>query len=157
MWRRRLVGGFAAWAVTFALSVVAGTDPQPVLLAALMALVAGIAWLAVDLSEMVSPAEWDTWASSARRRGSDVRVGVLQRALEDIATRQEVERLHPMLVDLVDERLEAHHGVRREQEPVRAAALMGDELTQFVEHPPPPVRFGNLMYLGRIVGRIEEL
>ncbi len=157
MWRRRLLGVAVAWAVTFALSVVAGTEPQPVLLAALMAVVAGVAWLAVDMSEMVSPAEWDTWAGSARRRGNDVRVGVLQRALEDIATRQEVEHLHPMLVDLLDERLDAHHGIRREDEPGRAAELIGDELAQFVDHPPPPVRFGNMAYLSRIIDQIEAV
>jgi hypothetical protein len=158
VWMTRLGGAFAVWAVVDAVSAAAGTDPQPLLLAALILIVGSIVWLATDLVDHAAPARWATASMSSRgRRAGDVRVGVLQRALADVATRQDVEQLHPLLVELVDDRLAARHGVDRRLDPTRAAAILGGELSDFVTTPPPPVRLGDARYLSHIVSGIERL
>ena len=157
-WRRRAITLLVIWAVVYAISAAADTDPQPVVLAAAIALLAGVLWSAADLVDHVVPARWETWTVSLRsRRGADVRVSAIQRALTDVATRQDVERMHPTLVALVDDRLAAHHGIDREAEPQRAGEVLGPELADFVRRAPPPVRFGDHAYLSALLTRIEQL
>ena len=157
-WTRRAVTVFVIWVVVYAVSAAADTDPQPVLLAALIVLLASVLWLATDLADHVVPAKWETWTMSLRsRRGADVRVGVLQRALSDVATRQDVDRLHPVLVALVDDRLAAHHGIDRTTDASRAATVLGPELSDFVRRAPSPVQLGSHVYLSSVLDRIEQL
>ena len=157
-WLRRLGVVFAVWAVLYAVSVSADTDPQPVVLASAIVGLAAVVLLAVEIVDRTGAASWDTWSAGVgARRGGDARVGLLRRFLEDVVTRQDVALVHPLLVGLVDERLAAHHGIVREDDPERAAALMGPELTQFVEMPPAPVRLGNPKLLDEMLTRIEAL
>ena len=157
-WRRRAGAVVGVWLVVYSISAAAGTGPQPLLLAALLFAVASVLWLANDLSEHVAPARWNTSSgTTTRQRGADVRVGVLQRALEDVAKRQDVAHLHPLLVDLVDDRLLAHHGVDRGRDPRSARAVLGDELADFVETPPSPVQLSNRQYLSRVLTLVEHL
>lgn len=44
--------------------------------------------------------------------------------------------VHPILVELVDERLRLRHGVSRSADPARARALVGDLLWTFLSAPP---------------------
>jgi hypothetical protein len=157
-WTRRGAALFVAWAVVYAISAAANTDPQPLLLATSLAVLVAVVLLALDLSDRTHVASWDTWSGADRRsRGSDTRVSVLERALVDVATSSDVARVHPLLVELVDERLATRHGVDRAAEPDRAAELLGAELASFVAEPPAPIRFGDTVLLDRILTRIEAL
>jgi len=157
-WRNRLAFVAVTWAGLFAITAAAKTDPEPLLLATLIVGVSAIIWLAIDLSDVAERAQWSTYAlSGGRRRGADARVGMLQRALVDVATRDDRERLHTLLVGLIDDRLESHHGVDRTAEPARAEKILGDELSRFISAPPKPVYFGEPAYLSRILTDIEHL
>jgi len=157
-WRKRVAFVAVTWAVLFAITAAAQTDPEPFLLASLIVGACAVIWLAVDLSDLAERAQWSTYAlSGGRRRGADARVGVLQRALVDVATRDDRERLHSVLVGLIDDRLAAHHGIDRAAEPARAEEILGDELSRFIAAPPKPVYFGNPVYLSRILTDIEHL
>jgi hypothetical protein len=157
-WWRRAGAVVAVWLVVYVISEAGGTGPRPLLIGVFLCATASVLWLAVDLAEHVTPAQWDTGGrSTAHRRGADVRVGVLQRALDDVVKRQDVAHLHPLLVDLVDDRLLAHHGVDRERDPRSARAVLGDELADFVTTPPSPVQLSNHRDLARILTLVEAL
>jgi hypothetical protein len=157
-WRRRAAFVAGAWVLVFGVSAAAQTDPEPIALAAVILVASAVVWLATDLSELAERAEWRTYSlANGRRRGADARVNVLQRALVDIATRDDAARIHPVLVELIDDRLAAHHGVDRSAEPDRAAEILGDDLVAFIETPPIPVYLGNPRYLARIITHIEQL
>lgn len=47
-----------------------------------------------------------------------------------------IRGVHPILVELVDERLRLRHGVSRSADPARARALVGDLLWTFLSAPP---------------------
>ena len=65
--------------------------------------------------------------------------------------------LHRLLVDLIDERLTADHGIDRASEPQRAAVQLGDELAAFVAVPPSARQLRDSAYLSSILTRIESL
>jgi hypothetical protein len=65
--------------------------------------------------------------------------------------------VHATLVELIDDRLSAEHGIHRDHDPSRAASLLGPELAAFVVTPPSPKRFADVTYMSRIVTRIEAL
>jgi hypothetical protein len=157
-WRKRVAFVIGAWMLVFGISAAAQTDPEPVALAAVILVASAVVWLATDLSELAERGEWSTYAlASGRRRGGDARVNVLQRALVDIATREDAARIHPVLVELIDDRLAAHHGLDRTTDPELAAAILGDDLVAFIETPPISVYLGNPNYLSRIITHIEQL
>jgi hypothetical protein len=157
-WIRRLAVLFVIWAALLAVSISADTDPQPIVLASAIVGVAAVVFLALEVVDGSQAASWDTWSPAVRTlRGGDPRVGMLRRVLQVVTTTRDVAQIHPLLVGIVDERLAARHAIVRADEPERAAAIMGPELTQFVEMPPGTVRLGSPALLGDMLTRIEAL
>ncbi|GIJ32986.1 hypothetical protein ACN26Z_06255 [Verrucosispora sp. WMMD703] len=61
----------------------------------------------------------------------------------------------PRLAELADERMRLKHGVTRESDPARARALLGDDLSTFLET--PPRRTPSPRDLAAIVAELEKI
>lgn len=66
-----------------------------------------------------------------------------------------VRTVHPVIVDLVDERLRQRYGIRRDQDPKRAQEVLGKELWDFLTT--PPWRVPSPRRLAALVQRMETL
>lgn len=161
-WLRRVGVSAAVWAAICVVAALVGARPRPLVLAAMVIAAAAVVWVSTDLGHDVEPASWSPgypgYLGGRHDRGADVRVRVLRRtlaeALDDDAF---IARVHPILVDLVDDRLDSSYGVTRPEHPGAARTILGPELADFVEHPPPPARARDLQYLSDILSRIESL
>jgi hypothetical protein len=66
-------------------------------------------------------------------------------------------RLHAHLVDLLDERLTAAHGVKRTTDPARAAALLGPDLVAFIAAAPLDAGLTDPRRLATVITHIESI
>ena len=124
-----------------------------------VALLLAVGHLLGDALGTVEPVT-QLWAidtqETVRTAGTDVRLAFLVRVL----TQHEVAR-HPdallaeAFADLADRRLLQRHGVRRAEDPQRAAELLGPDLTRFLAEPPGR-RLGT-SEIDRHLQRIEAL
>jgi hypothetical protein len=154
--RAALVGSI--WALVFAVMAWLDMGPRPALLAGIaVALAAGL-WLMVDISDRAAPATWAaTYDTGGTRRGADSRLRVLHRQIQHAPTHDEGRVLHRLLVDLIDDRLLAEHGIDRVVEPARAAAELGADLASFVTLVPSARQLSDPSFLSSILTRIEAL
>lgn len=157
-WRVRVVAVLFVAAAVYGVMSVAGMQPRPLLLTALVGSAALLGWFALDLLVEVEGAYWQPGGRrSGSQRGADLRVGTIKRRLTDAFTENRfAAKLHPVLVQLIDDKLTAVHGINRQDQPQVAAEVLGPELTAFlsgstVEAMRDPV------YVELIIGRIETL
>jgi hypothetical protein len=75
----------------------------------------------------LATARWDTRLSWVKSQGTERSRGS--------AVSQFARTVQPRLVDIIDERLWLRHAVRRSADPVRAHALLGEKLWEFVTQP----------------------
>lgn len=133
----------------------ADARPDPLLLGGIVAVIAvGIVVLR-DLIEAVAPVEWvSPYEVGPNRRGRDARVDTLRRQLDGIPwlSRQSIGEA---LVDLIDDRLLAHHGIDRYERPDAAAALLSRRLRRVVDDPGRSAPI--LRDIDRIIDDIEAL
>ena len=61
------------------------------------------------------------------------------------------------LVELIDDQLLAAHMIDRAADPAGASAVLGDELTTFVDDPTTARRLDHPRHLAQIVQLIEQL
>ena len=93
---------------------------------------------------------------SVRPAGQDARLSFLVRVLsQHQVARHPDAHVAECLTELADRRLQQRHGVRREQEPQRAAELLGPELSRLLVE--APGRRLNPTEIDRHLRRIEEL
>ena len=129
--------------------------PAVLLLAGLVAVVSAVIVAMIDFSHTVIHVEW-TRPQQLRRstRGSDPRVSSLRTELYDARWFGSAE-LRGSLVDLVDDRLLAHHRIDRATDPAAAMEVLTPTLRQLVavdRRPAVAVR-----QLDRIITDIEAL
>lgn len=155
-WARRIALGVAVWFVLCAVALFLDAHPRPALLA--IAVAAAGAALLLFLDVQTPPVSWTLHDDEPiRARGEDAGMMLLSHLLsEQLYARQPGDRLRSHLLELVDSRLLAHHGVSRIADPERAAALMGPELAQFVTAAPPYPRM-TLSRIALLTDQIEEL
>lgn len=157
-WAARLGLAFVLWLGIAVAAWILGNRPQPGLLALYVGVGAAVVWLFLDVS---ADSETSTWPGAreepVRTPGEDPRLDQLRRVVGQHLDGREVgDALHRRLGELVDQRLVAHHGVTRDADPDRAAALMGHDLASSLPTHPPyprltPARIEQLLH------RIEEL
>lgn len=135
MTRRRLVVVLASWLVLVVVLAISDARPSVWVLGGLVAAIAAAVYVLVDLADTVEGVEW---TRRGRRqtpvRTTDSRINAVRsKALgswwagaADIGV---------TLVDLVDDRLRAHHRVDREADPAAAAALLTPALRELVAAP----------------------
>jgi hypothetical protein len=136
----------------------AATDARPAVLAlgGIVAVVAAVILVMFDLAKEVIRVEWIPPRRLPRSssRGSDPRVGSLRHQLHDARWFGSTE-LRTTLVDLVDDRLLAHHHIDRATDSAAAMEALTPALRQLVvgsRRASVGVR-----QLGRIVADIESL
>jgi hypothetical protein len=101
--------------------------------------------------------EWSFSLAGARERGgNDARVGLLQHLLatKDAETGR-AQQLKDVIAALADDRLAASHGVHRASHADQASALLGPELTAYLET--SPARTLTVTQASAIIRRLEEL
>lgn len=157
-WRRRIALGVAVWFLLCAGGLGLHAHPQPALLALAVAATGGVLLLALDVSGRTPPVGWVLRADEpARARGEDARLALLQRLVNShLDARMPSTQLRGHLLELLDRRLVAHHGVSRLADPARASALMTPELAAFAAAEPPYPRM-TLAQIARLTDQIEEL
>jgi hypothetical protein len=154
----------ATIAVVTALAIVAmvltGMGPRLVTVAALGALTGVSVWLVWTLANGADPAApWGT-ADQPRTADRDARPRSwslrhqVPNGPQDLRT---AERLWQRLVELIDDRLLAEHGIDRGRDPAGAQAILGDDLARFATDPHAARTLTDLATVDRVVSRIEAL
>ncbi|MGZ4599061.1 MAG: hypothetical protein ACXVYY_09600 [Oryzihumus sp.] len=159
LWVKRIGVTAALWAVLCVVAAIIGSRPRPLLLGAGLLAVAAVTWLVSDLAAQAEMVSWDAGYQPYQRvRGDDVRVRRLLHLLQDTSHPETFTRdVHPLLVELVDDRLDTRYGVDRHEHPQAARQLLGEDLLAFVTTPPPARASADPRYLSTILTRIESL
>lgn len=158
LWLKRIGTAVTVWVVICLVASLVGSRPRPLVLAAAVLGVAALAWMTSDLVAETEMVSWHAGYEPYRRvRGDDVRVRRLLHVLQDTDHPDRfVRELHPLLVELVDDRLDTRYGVDRHEHPHAAQQLLGEPLLAFLGTPPPPGS-SDPRYLSMILTRIEAL
>lgn len=158
-WRRPVTVIAGVTAVTVLAMVLTGMGPRPALVIALGGLAGGVVWLIARLTDTVAPAE--AWAQPRPTAPAAMRAGVQVSALRArIAYGSHAsgaERVHALLVELLDDQLAAAHGIDRQTDPDAARAILGDDLFAFAAESSAARSLTKRRNLERIVARIEAL
>ena len=154
MTRRRVIGAAAVWLVLSVGMTIGGTRPAVVVIAGLVAAVAALLFVIVDLSDAVESLHWDRRSRVPRFEPGNDRWGITLRQQLDRAERFGSTELSEKLVRLVDDRLLAHHGIDRARDAAAADRVLTPALRGVVAQPPRRV---SLRALDRIVADIEAL
>jgi hypothetical protein len=157
-WRVRISVVVICWLMVVIGMAALQMDPRPVLIAGLAAAVASALWLLIDLADVAEPLSWSASFDPARLpRGADLRIRALQGQLAHGPTVDDGRGLHRLLVDLIDDRLTADHGIDRATEPDRANAALGPTLAAFVAGSPSSRQLRDPSFLSSIITLIESL
>ncbi|MET1058348.1 MAG: hypothetical protein ABWX84_02040 [Nocardioides sp.] len=134
-------------------------EPDPVRLPLALALVLAVVHLLGDALGVDEPLVrlWSLETEEPiRPAGQDARLSFLVRVItQHQVARHPDARLAESLAELTDRRLLQRHGVRREQDPERAAELLGPDLTALLSE--APGRRLGLAEIDRHLQRIEAL
>jgi hypothetical protein len=152
-WWRRAGAGLVVFVGLEVGLGIAGTGPDPIRLALLVATTVGVLGLALDALSDPAPS-WDLPNERPSvRDGGDPRLGLYVNLIDaHLAARADDAALRDRLGTLADQVLRQRHGVRREDP--RAAGLLGAELTAVLSG---PVRRLSPADIDRCLTRIEEL
>ena len=158
LWLKRFGTAAIVWALICVAAALLGSQPRPVVLAGAVLGVATLCWLMADLMAAAELVSWHAGYEPYHRvRGDDVRVRRILHQLQDPEHPETFAReLHPLLVELVDDRLDTRYGVDRHEHPAAARQLLGEELVRFLDTPSAPGS-SNPRYLSTILTRIEAL
>jgi hypothetical protein len=157
-WALRAVWFVLAAVVAWGFTTWIGLRPRPALVIAVLLGGFAIGWLVTDVGRRTVRVEW----TPPRRRitprhGLDPRFLRLASLMRDETDRRLVSfRVHQTLVRIVDDRLQSHHGIDRATQPEQAAALLGPDVSQYVDRP-PATRDLHPGQLDDLITRIEAL
>ncbi len=139
--------------------IVTGMAPDVLLVAAVAATIGVGVWIVVDTAETVpSVASISSDAPPepvhrVDRRVTRLRSGLAHGQNDSLSA----ERLHASLVAIIDDRLSADHQIDRNVDPAAAAAIIGPELTRFIDDPTARVSLPGTRELDRLLTQIERL
>jgi hypothetical protein len=156
---KSILGAVLAASLAWVALALLDFEPDPVRVPLLVALIAAVSHLMSDALGTEEPV-LRMWAidvpEPVRPVGQDARLSFLVRVLaQHQVARHPDARLAECLAELADRRLQQRHGVRREQEPQRAAELLGPDLSRVLTE--APGRRLSTAEIDRHLRRIEEL
>ncbi len=155
MTRWRIIITTVAWLLLWGALQLTDSRPDPLLLAGIVTAIAVILVVLRDMIELVAPVEWvSPYEVGSSLRGRDTRVDTLRRQL-DGAPWLSRQSIGDVLVELIDDRLLAHHGIDRYERPDAAAALLSRRLRRVVAEPGRSAPI--LRDIDRIIDDIEAL
>lgn len=143
-WSQRILGattltllvGAALWYV----SSLPGNLALALTVTALLTAVGGLVlWSHTDHAREIEPATWHVTrlTEATGPMSLDYRLMRLRRDLRDTLQRTDREdTIHPLLCDLVVERLRQRHGIHVREDPESARAHLPAELWHYMTHPP---------------------
>jgi hypothetical protein len=153
-------GGIAVggWAGLVAAMSAAGMDPRPVLLAALVGALVVVVSLVIDIGQEPARAGWPVVRVRRAPSTGDARVHQLHRAIDAATLADErVGPLRRLLATIVDERVQAHHGVDRGADPERFRSIVGADLVAWLDPPDGTQVRVTRRELAGVLRRIEAL
>ena len=158
-WMRAVVAIAAFVIAVDGFMVVADTGPNLALITALCVLIGVALWFITDLvNDTVEVIELNAQPSPPPAHLTDRRVMRLRSGLaygrRETAS---LERLRASLVDLVDDQLRAVHQIDRVEDPDAARAVLGEQLSAFVDDPQSARGLERPQQLDRIVTLIEQI
>jgi hypothetical protein len=158
-WKRPVATIVAITVAIELLLVVSRSGPAVLLIAALCGLVGVVMWFIADLAEVVlDSSDVDVEPSAQEFVGqTDRRVMRLRSGLAYTRDDESLERLHATLVELVDDQLEAVHHIDRAVDPEGASAVLGPDLTTFVDDPHAAHRLARPSQVDRVLTLIEQI
>ena len=155
MTRHRVFGTAAAWLALSIPLTIAGTRPAVVVIAGIVAAVAALIFVMVDLSQAATSHHWHRRGRGPRFEPGSDRWGLKVRQQLNRAERFGSTELSDVLVRLVDDRLLAHHGIDRARDEAAADLALTPALRRLVDQ--SPYRVTGVRDLDRIVTDIEAL
>lgn len=159
-WRKRTVVAVLSWAAVSALAWWFRMGPDLAVLAGLVLAVNALFWVGKDVGAVADNGFWACTSTTryARGRGSDYRLGHLRRYVaEALGTGASgSDRLRPVLVDLVEERLRAHRGTDLQAAPGALRTLLGPGLHDYLSDAEAHRRLERSELAG-FIDRIESL
>jgi hypothetical protein len=158
-WKRSLAA-LVVGAISLAVAMsVTGMGPEVALVMALAVLVGAVCWACSDLTKFTSgsaglpAAEAPPPVARVDRRVMRLRSGLAYGRSD----RESLDQLRETLVELIDDQLLAGHLIDRAVDPAAAHALLGDELSTFVQDPDTARLLDKPRYLTTTVTLIERL
>ena len=148
--------------VTIALELVmvlTGSGPAVPLVAAVCALVGVVLWFIADLAEVAldsTDADFERPAPDLAVR-TDRRVMRLRSGLAYTHDDSALERLRSSLVELVDDQLAAVYHIDRTEDPDGAHAVLGHDLSAFVDDPHSARQLARPSDVDRVLTLIEQI
>ena len=155
MSRRFILATAATWLVLSLILVGSGAKPALLVLAAIIALIAAMLSVALDLGRSAVAVDWPTPLPLLPVDGSPDNRAKELRASATGAAQAKSTTLHDTLVDLVDQRLLLTHGINRATDPERAELILPDSLRRLTEG--PNRRISNATVLSSLLTDIEKL
>ncbi|MFV2039923.1 MAG: hypothetical protein ACC660_06740 [Acidimicrobiales bacterium] len=155
MTRRRVCVTAAVWIVLSVSLWASDSSPAVLVLGGIVAVIAASVYVTLDLAKAIVPVEWPTRQVASPSRRADKRRLSRLRSHVQYAAWTDSTYIHDTLVELVDDRLLAHHRVDRAASPEAAMSLLTPTLRRVVAGPYPQVAAPR--ELRRILSDIEVL
>lgn len=152
MTRYRVTVTVAIWIVLVGALHASDSQPDALVLAGIVGVVAAAGFAAVDLLRATAGVAWVSAPQPPLRKGDDEAVVHLARQIR-AAHRSPSVPLHDALVDLVDQRLLDRHGIDRAEQPATGSALLTPGLIRLMaQH---SIRLSDADNLNTLLDEIE--
>lgn len=158
-WKRPVATIVAVTVAVELVLIVSRSGPAVLLIAALCGLVGVVGWFILDLAEVALDSnDVDLQPSGSELIGiTDRRVMRLRSGLAYTRDDASLERLRSSLIDLVDDELRAVYHIDRARDPEAAGAVLGPDLSSFVEDPHSASRLDRPSEVDRVLTLIEQI
>ncbi len=155
MTRGRVIGTVVVWLALSGVLWAAGARPAVVAIGGVVAAIAAVLLLTIELADAVVAQPWPRRHDVGRPAVGSNRWVVSLRHQLDRDRRYGSSELHETLVELLDDRLRTHRQLDRATDPVAAIGALPPALQRLVTDPPRPLTVAS--ELREIVSEIEAL
>jgi hypothetical protein len=158
-WKRPVATIVAVTVVLELVLIVSRSGPAVLLIAALCGLVGVVGWFILDLAEVALDSIDTDFEPSGTEivPRTDRRVMRLRSGLAYTRDDASLERLRSSLVELVDDQLRAVYHIDRAKDPGGASAVLGPDLSSFVDDPHSASRLDRPSQVDRVLTLIERI